>query len=133
MFVKRCEDQRAHPDQARRSLIGAALFAGAILAAAGLRSNGLLPGVDWIVMAAATCASGWILNPTAVVRGLPLTVGLIGMVALLGFAAAGLHGGGLPPGATLYVGVLLSATARSYRVGVAAMVILVAAEALGAR
>jgi len=105
------------------------LMAGAILAAAWLRSSGSVPGFDVAVMVAAVLVGGWILNRRALVRGLPLVAGAVMSAVALGQAILGTSGYAVSGGA-MFVALLVSATARSWRSGLAAIAILAIAVCL---
>ena len=129
MYVSDCRSRTMTRETGSGLLWASLLVAGAILAAAWLRSWGSVPGFDVAVMVAAVLAGGWILNRGAPVRGLPLVAGAVMSAVALGHAFLGTSGYAVSGGA-MFVALLVSATARSWRSGLAAIAILAAAISL---
>jgi len=129
VYVTDCRSRAMTRETGNGLLWASLLMAGAILAAAWLRSSGSVPGFDVAVIVAAVLVGGWILNRRALVRGLPLVAGAVMSAAALGHAILGTSGYAVSGGA-MFVALLVSATARSWRLGLAAIAILAAAVCL---
>ena len=126
MYVPDCQTRSVPREAARGLLWVSLLYAISILAAAWLRSGGLLPGIDVALMMVASLTGGWVLNRRACVRGLPLVAGVVSAVVALGDATLGdpLHAAS---GGAMFVALLLSTVARSWGVGLTSIAILTAA------
>ena len=129
MYAPDCRSRTMTRETGRALLWVSLLVAGAILAAAWLRSSGSVPGFDVAVMVAAALVGGWILNRRALVPGMPLVAGGVMSAAAVGDAILGSSAHAVFGGA-MFMALLVSATARSRRSGLAAIAILTAAICL---
>ena len=106
------------------------LFAVAILLSAWLRSIGSAPGISVLVIVVAGLLGGWLLHEHARVRGMPFAAATIMTAVTVVGWVAGWQAGGVPPGSTFFIALLLSASARSWTVGIVTTSILAGAELL---
>ena len=126
VYVSDCQTRAIPRETGRRLLWVSLLLAAAIIVSAWLRSSGSLPGIDVAVMVAAALVGGWTLNRRSRVRGLPLVAGAVMSAVALGDATLGASAHAVSGGA-MFMALLLSASARSWGSGLAAIAILAAA------
>ncbi len=129
MYVHDCETRAFPRETAWRLLWVSLLCAAAIMVSAWLQSAGSLPGVGAAVMVVAAVVSGWTLNRRSRVRGLPLVAGAVMSAVVLGDAALGTSAHAVS-GGTMFMALLLSTAARSWRTGLATIAILAGAVVL---
>jgi hypothetical protein len=129
MYVSDCRSRAMTRETGTGLLWVSLLVASGILVSAWLEGAGPVPGLGVAVMVAAALVGGWILNRRALVPGLPLVAGGVMSAAALGDAILGSSAHAVSGGA-MFVALLVSATARSWRSGLAAIAILAAAICL---
>ena len=129
MRVSECQADGIPREAGRPLLWVSVLLASAIMGSTWLRSSGSFPGIGVAVMAGAVLVGGWTLSRRSRVRGLPLVAGAVMSAVALGDAALGASTHAVSGGA-MFMALLLSATARSWGSGLAAIAILAGAVLL---